>query len=66
MDILIQVKPLEKAPYYNFFGASDKETRRYALAVFTVYLGNLDVLKLNGKQLEKVNELRTLCKNFKI
>ena len=26
----------------------------------------LDVLKLNNKQLKKVNELRNLCKNFKI
>ena len=30
----------EKKAYYNYFGALDKETRRYAIAVFTVYLGN--------------------------
>ena len=30
----------EKEAYYNYFGAADKETRRYAIAVFTVYLGN--------------------------
>lgn len=30
----------EKEAYYDYFGASDKETRRYAIAVFTVYLGN--------------------------
>lgn len=30
----------EKEAYYNYFGDSDKETRRYAIAVFTVYLGN--------------------------
>ncbi|PIC67616.1 hypothetical protein CSV71_10475 [Sporosarcina sp. P21c] len=30
----------EEDAYYNYFGASDKETRRYAIAVFTVYLGN--------------------------
>ena len=30
----------EKEAYYNYFGASDKETRRYAIAVFTVYSGN--------------------------
>lgn len=30
----------EKEAYYDYFGAQDKETRRYAIAVFTVYLGN--------------------------
>ena len=30
----------EREAYYNYFGVSDKETRRYAIAVFTVYLGN--------------------------
>ena len=30
----------EKDSYYKYFGAPDKETRRYAIAVFTVYLGN--------------------------
>ena len=30
----------EKEAYYNYFGAPDKGTRRYAIAVFTVYLGN--------------------------
>lgn len=30
----------EKDTYYKYFGAPDKETRRYAIAVFTVYLGN--------------------------
>ena len=30
----------EKEAYYNYFGVSDKVTRRYAITVFTVYLGN--------------------------
>ena len=30
----------EEEAYYNYFGSPDKETRRYAVAVFTVYLGN--------------------------
>lgn len=30
----------EEEAYYNYFDSSDKETRRYAVAVFTVYLGN--------------------------
>lgn len=30
----------EEEAYYDYFGDSDKETRRYAIAVFTVYLGN--------------------------
>lgn len=30
----------EEEPYYKYFGALDKETRRYSIAVFTVYLGN--------------------------
>ncbi|KAB2334510.1 hypothetical protein F7731_14980 [Cytobacillus depressus] len=30
----------EEAAYYNYFSDPDKETRRYAIAVFTVYLGN--------------------------
>lgn len=30
----------EKEAYYQYFGDPDKEIRRYAIAVFTVYLGN--------------------------
>ncbi|SKA90285.1 hypothetical protein [Sporosarcina newyorkensis] len=30
----------EKAAYFNYFGDPDKETRRYAIAVFAVNLGN--------------------------
>lgn len=30
----------EEEAYYHYFGSRDKETRRYAIAVFTVYLGN--------------------------
>lgn len=30
----------EDEAYYNYFGVPDKETRRYAIAVFAVQLGN--------------------------
>lgn len=30
----------EKDSYYKYFDNTDKETRRYAIAVFTIYLGN--------------------------
>ena len=30
----------EKEAYYDYFDAPDNETRRYAIAVLTVYLGN--------------------------
>ncbi|MHC0035273.1 hypothetical protein [Pseudoneobacillus sp. C159] len=30
----------EEEAYYNYFGSPDKETRRYAVAVFAVNLGN--------------------------
>ena len=30
----------EKDSYYKYFDDPDKETRRYAIAVFTIYLGN--------------------------
>jgi hypothetical protein len=30
----------EEDSYYKYFGDTDKETRRYSIAVFTVYMGN--------------------------
>ena len=34
----------EEDAYYEYFGDPDKETRRYAIAVFTIYLGNWSTL----------------------